>query len=143
MGLDWGKMIIPRWHVRAEGRKLVFDRPEVFGAYVQGLVEKGDLELSVQPWRKEKSLQQLRYVHGVIFALCSEASGYTRQEVKGLLKGEFLTEYITTKDGKKIAYVKSLADLTMRETSEFIDSCIILAAKHWNVVIPSAEQVSF
>jgi hypothetical protein len=134
-------MIIPRFHCRAEGRKLVFDRPEVFGAYVQGLVEKGDLELSVQPWRKEKSLQQLRYVHGVIFALCSEASGYTRQEVKGLLKGEFLTEYIEAPDGKKIAYVKSLADLTMPEMKEFIDDCIILAAKHWSCVIPDAEEV--
>ena len=134
-------MIIPRFHCRAEGRKLVFDRKEVFGAYVQGLMEKGDLELSVQPWRKEKSLQQLRYVHGVIFALCSEASGYTRQEVKGLLKGEFLTEYIKAPDGKEIAYVKSLADLTMTEMKEFIDNCIILAAKHWSVVIPDAEEV--
>lgn len=134
-------MIIPRFHCRAEGRKLVFDRPEVFGAYVQGLVEKGDLELSVQPWRKEKSLQQIRYVHGVIFALCSEASGYTRQEVKGLLKGEFLTEYAESPNGTKTTYVKSLADLTMREMSEFIDSCIILAAKHWSVVIPDAEEV--
>ena len=134
-------MIIPRFHCRAEGRKLVFDRPEVFGAYVQGLVEKGDLELSVQPWRKEKSLQQLRYVHGVIFALCSEASGYTRQEVKGLLKGEFLTEYIKAPDGKEIAYVKSLADLTMKQMTTFIEDVIILAASHWSCVIPDAEEV--
>ena len=134
-------MIIPRFHCRAEGRKLIFDRPEVFGAYVQGLVEKGDLELSVQPWRKEKSLQQIRYVHGVIFALCSEASGYTRQEVKGLLKGEFLTEHAKSPNGTKTAYVKSLADLTMAEMSRFIDDCIILAAKHWSVVIPDVEEV--
>ena len=134
-------MIIPRFHCRAEDRRLVFDRPEVFGAYVQGLVEKGDLELSVQPWRKEKSLQQIRYVHGVIFALCSESSGYTRQEVKGLLKGEFLTEYVVSPSGTKTAYVKSLADLTMKEMSDFIEECIILAAKHWGVVIPDADEV--
>ncbi len=134
-------MIIPRFHCRAEGRKLVFDRPEIFGAYVQGLVEKGDLELTVQTWRKEKSLQQIRYVHGVIFALCSEASGYTRQEVKGLLKGEFLTEYAVSPDGTETAYVKSLADLKMPEMSRFIEDCIILAAKHWGVVIPDAEDV--
>lgn len=134
-------MITPRWHVRAEGRKLVFDRPEVFGAYVQGLAEKGDLELTVQPWRKEKSLQQLRYIHGCVFALCSEASGYTRQEVKGLLKGQFLTDYVETSNGKKIAYVKSLADLTMKEMSIFIEDIIIFAASHWSCVIPSADEV--
>ena len=134
-------MITPRFHCRAEDRKLVFDRPEVFGAYVQGLVEKGDLELSVQPWRKEKSLQQLRYIHGVVFALCSEASGYTRQEVKGLLKGQFLTDYVETPDGKKVAYVKSVADLTMKEMSIFIEDIIIFAASHWSCVIPSADEV--
>ena len=135
-------MIIPRFHCRAEGRKLVFDRPEVFGAYVQGLVEKGDLELSVQPWRKEKSLQQLRYIHGVVFALCSETSGYTRKEVKGLLKGEFLTEWITSKTtGKEIPIVLSLADLTMPKMKIFIDDCIIFAAKHWSCVIPDVEEV--
>ena len=86
-------------------------------------------------------MQQLRYIHGVIFALCSEASGYTRQEVKGLLKGEFLTEYAESPNGTKTSYVKSLADLTMTEMKEFIDDCIILAAKHWSVVIPDAEEV--
>jgi len=134
-------MPIPRFHCRAEGRRLVFDRPEVFGAYVQGLAEKGDLELTVQPWRKEKSLQQLRYVHGVVFALCSEASGYTRQEIKGLLKGQFLTDYVESPDGKKVSYVKSLADLTMTEMKRFIDDVIIFAAKHWGCIIPDAEEV--
>lgn len=134
-------MIIPRFHCRAEGRKLVFDRPEVFGAYVQCLVEKGDLELSIQPWRKEKSLQQLRYIHGVIFALCSESSGYTRKEVKGLLKKEFLTKYAETPDGHKVSYVESVADLTMAEMSRFIDDCIIHAAKEWACVIPDANEV--
>ena len=135
-------MIIPRFHCRAEGRKLVFDRPEVFGAYVQGLVEKGDLELSVQPWRKAKSLQQLRYVHGCIFVLCSQASGYTVEEVKGLLKKEYLTEYVVSKKtGQEIPIVKSLADLTMTEMKEFIDDVKILAAKHWSCVIPDAEEV--
>ena len=134
-------MIIPRFHCRAEGRRLVFDRPEVFGAYVEGLAEKGDLELTVQPWRKEKSLQQLRYVHGIVFALCSESSGYTRQEVKGLLKGQFLTDYAETPDGRKVAYVKSLADLTMKEMNLFIDDVKIFAASHWSCVIPDSEEV--
>ena len=77
----------------------------------------------------------------MIFALCSESSGYTRQEVKGLLKGEFLTEYAESPNGTKTAYVKSLADLTMAEMSRFIEDCIILAAKHWGVVIPDADEV--
>jgi hypothetical protein len=137
------RMITPRFHFRiGDDGWPIYDRPEVVKAYLQGIAHKGDLEATFQPWRKEKSLQQLRYIHGVVFALCSQASGYTIPEVKGLLKGEFLTDYCITKDGKKLPYVKSLADLTMTEMREFIDECIILAAKHWSVVIPSPEEAT-
>jgi len=123
---------------------LVYDRPDLFCAYIQGIAEKGDLECTIQPWRKEKSLQQLRYLHGVVFVLCSQASGYTVNEVKGLLKGEFLTEYVVSKtSGKEISIVKSLADLTMRQMSTFIEDIIILAAKQWSIVIPSSDEATF
>jgi len=136
-------MVIPRFHFRLDKEGWpIYDRPEVVRAYLESIAHKGDLEASFQPWRKEKSLQQLRYIHGVIFALCAEASGYTREEVKGLLKSQFLTEYVTSPDGKKkLSYVRSLADLTMAEMSQFIDDCIILAAKHWSCVIPEPEEV--
>lgn len=135
-------MIIPRFHCRFEKDHLVYDRPDIFCAYIQSIAEQGDLEATFQPWRKEKSLQQLRYIHGIVFVLCSQASGYTVQEVKGLLKGEFLTDYVETKDGKKVAYVKSLADLTMKEMKQFIDDCIILAAKHWSCIIPDSDEAT-
>ena len=137
-------MIIPRFHCRFEKDQLVYDRVDLFCAYIQSIAEKGDLECTIQPWRKEKSLQQIRYIHGIVFVLCSQASGYTVKEVKGLLKGEFLTEYITSKiTGKEIPIVKSLADLTMAEMRQFIDDCIILAAKHWSCIIPSSEEAVF
>lgn len=120
---------------------MVFDRPEVFKAYIENISHKGDLELVIRPWRKEKSLQQLRYLHGVVFTIISEASGYTPIEVKGLLKGYFLTKYIKTPDGKEVPYVKSLADLDLDEMKQFIDDSIILAAKHWGCIVPSSEEV--
>lgn len=135
-------MITPRFHCRVEKDKLVFDRPEVFKAYIQNLSHKGDLELIIRPWQKEKSLQQLRYIHGVVFAIISDASGYTPEEVKGLLKGYFLTKYVKAPDGKEVPYVKSLADLTLDEMKQFIDDCIIMAAKHWGCVVPSPEEIT-
>lgn len=137
-------MILPRFHCRFEKDQLVYDRPDLFCAYIQGIAKHGDLEATFQPWRKEKSLQQLRYVHGVVFVLCSQSSGYTVQEVKGLLKGEFLTEYVVSKtSGKEISFVKSLADLTMAEMKQFIDDVIIHAAKYWKCVIPSSDEVTY
>ena len=137
-------MILPRFHCRFEKDHIVYDRPDLFCAYIQGIAEKGDLECTIQSWRKEKSLQQLRYLHGVVFVLCSQASGYTVKEVKGLLKGEFLTEYVKSKTtDKEIPIVKSLADLTMAEMSNFIEQVIILAAKQWSCVIPSSDEAVY
>lgn len=136
-------MIIPRFKCMFVKDHLVYDRPDIFCAYVQSIAEKGVLECTIQPWRKEKSLQQLRYVHGIVFVLCSQASGYTVMEVKGLLKGEFLTEYVVSKKtGKEIPIVKSLADLTMAEMKQFIDDCKILAAKYWRCVIPDSDEAT-
>ena len=137
-------MIHPRFKCMFVKDHLVYERPDLFCAYIQGIAEKGNLECTIQPWRKEKSLQQLRYVHGVVFVLCSQASGYTVKEVKGLLKGEFLTEYVVSKTtGKEIPIVKSLADLTMAEMSEFIESVIIFVAKNWSCVIPSSDEATY
>ena len=135
-------MIHPRFRCKFDKDHIVYERSDLFCAYVQSL--KGDLECTIQPWRKEKSLQQLRYVHGVVFVLCSQASGYTVNEVKGLLKREFLTEYVTSKTtGKEIPIVKSLADLTMAEMAKFIEDIIILAAKMWKCVIPSSDEATY
>ena len=135
-------MIHPRFKCKFEIDHIVYERSDLFCAYVQSL--KGDLECTIQPWRKEKSLQQLRYLHGVVFVLCSQTSGYTVNEVKGLLKGEFLTEYVTSKTtGKEIPIVKSLADLTMGEMAEFIENVIIFVAKNWGCVIPSSDEAIY
>ena len=135
-------MIHPRFKCKFDKDHIVYERSDLFCAYIQGL--KGDLECTIQPWRKEKSLQQLRYIHGIVFVLCSQSSGYTVNEVKGLLKREFLTEYVTSKTtGKEIPIVKSLADLTMKEMSQFIEDVIILAAKQWSVVIPSSDEATY
>jgi hypothetical protein len=135
-------MIVPRFKCKFDKDHLVYERPDIFCAYIQGIAEKGDIEATFQPWRKEKSLQQLRYVHGIVFVLCSQASGYTAMEIKGLLKSKFLTEYvISKKTGKEIPIVKSLADLTMTEMKQFIDDCKMLAAEQWSCVIPDSDDV--
>ena len=112
-----------------------------YEAYLAGLEGK-DVEIIVQRPQHSKSTNQLAYLHGVVFRLASEESGYTPNEVKGLLKGEFLTEYVVSKTtGKEIPIVKSLADLSVGQMAEFIDSCIILVAKNWHVVVPSPDTV--
>lgn len=114
---------------------------DVREAYFEGLEGKRVEEIVQKP-RKSKTLQQIRYVHGVIFHLISEETGIPMQVVKSILKEQFLTEYYEY-EGKPIKYVKSLADLKSDEMAQFIDDCIIVAAKHWHIVIPSPEEVAY
>ena len=124
------------------GIQFVADRPDVYFAYLQGLLNKS-VEVIIRIPKDNKSLQQLRYFHGVVCRIASEASGYTMPEIKGLLKGYFLNEYIKAPDGREIAWVPSLADLKKSEMSDFIDNCITLIATHWHAVVPSPEEINY
>ena len=132
--------IAPRFKAHAKNSALWWDRPTVVADYLQGLQDK-TLEVVIQPWREEKTLNQLAYLHGVVFKLASEASGYEINEVKDLLKRQFLTYIFTTKKGKQIELVPSLASLKKDVMSRFIDDCIRLCAKQWQCVVPPPEEV--
>lgn len=134
--------VVPKWRCTVKGGELSIDRPDVFAGWLRSQEGK-PLELTVKPQRDDKTGQQLRYFHGVICKLLSDHTGYTLPEMKGLLKGLFLTTYITSRVGcKEIPVVSSLADLTKREMTDFIEQCIVLAAK-LSVVIPSPETIEY
>ena len=132
-------MITPKFETIKKDGKWKVVRQDVFTAYKSGLPD-GEYELILQKKEHSKTLSQLAYLHGVVFAVASEASGYTREEVKGLLKGILLTRYVK-KNGKEISYVPSLADLKKAEMSSFIEDVIIHCAKEWSCVIPSPDEV--
>ncbi len=135
--------MIPKFRAKiVEGQPMIAVQQQCqYEAYLTGLEGK-DVDLIVQRQQRSKSLNQLAYLHGVVFRLASEESGYTPNEVKGLLKGEFLTEYVVSKTtGKEIPIVKSLADLKVGEMAKFIDDCIIIVAKNWHVVVPPPDTV--
>ena len=116
------------------------DRPEVRNAYLAGLEDKR-VEEKIGIPTESKTLRQLKYLHGVVFKYASESSGYSVEEVKGLLCDMYLKRQIESKrTGKIISYTPSLADLKKNEMSDFIESCIMLCAKEWHCVVPSPED---
>lgn len=130
----------PKFKGKIEKGVFVPDWPEQRQAYIEGLEGK-IVEEILQKYSEPKTYPQLKYFHGVVCKLASEASGYTVEEVKGLLKGEFLTRYVKSPTGKEVAWVPSLEGLKKFEMMKFIDDCIILCAKHWHIVIPPPNTV--
>lgn len=137
-------MLKPIFHGRIESNHFRVDdyQADQRRAYLQGLEGMKVVEIIQKP-EESKTHSQLAYFHGVVCKVASEASGYTIEEVKGLLKGEFLTRYVGSPTGKEVAWVPSLADLKKPEMSKFIDDCIILIAKHWHAVVPPPDGVSY
>jgi len=118
------------------------ERLPVFKAYIQGF-EGRQVECVLRKPQNPKTLQQLRYFHGVVCKVIANNTGYTQDEVKGLLKGHFLTEYVKGPTGKEVPIVPSLTDLKKIQMTEFIDQCITLAATHWHIVIPAPNEVNY
>lgn len=105
--------------------------------------EGQDVECIIQKPKDPKTMNQLAYFHGVVAKIASEASGYDMEEVKGLLKGYFLTKYIKAPDGQEVPFVPSLADMKKPDMSNFIEDCIRLIAEHWGAVVPAPGETDY
>ena len=75
----------------------------------------------------EKTWPQIKFFHGVVVKAVARAMGElfdadTLKYVKGVLKDLFLRVYI--ENGKDKFYIPSLRDLSKREMSAFITSCL-------------------
>ena len=133
---------VPKFKGMVKDGQFIPDRPKVYIPYLRAFDGKR-VEVTVKIPEVNKTNSQLRYFHGVVCKYISADTGYTLDETKGLLKGHFLTKYITGPTGKEVPYVPSLADMKKMEMCKFIDDCISLAAGHWHIVVPSPDEVDY
>jgi len=125
-----------RGHV--EAGKLKVDHRDEFVALVQRLEGK-EVELTLRRYRRQRSPNQNRYLHGVVIPLLAEHCGYDAEEMKTALKLRFLRNA----DGevKELPRVRSTADLSTAEMTEFIDRIRQLASEI-GCSIPSPTEVA-
>lgn len=126
--------IHPIFYGEILGGKITHDEPDKFITYLRTL--KGRVSICVKRAYKKRTLPQNSYLHGVVFKLASEASGYELEEVKGILK--------------YAAGIKSTADLSTVEEMEFIAFCqrfcitpIEQGGSGWDCYIPSPNEVDY
>lgn len=91
-------------------------------------------EISIKDIPNLKTLQQLRFVYGVVFKAISRASGYSVREVKRMMKNLFLRETIDNKKETKKRFFHNLkigghslwieSDKTLAEIAEIFDPSV-------------------
>ena len=118
-------------------------------SFLSQLPDSKDWQISITPYRKERSSPQNRYLHGVVYKTLSDALGFESSEVSEYLLGEYYGWYekalpgdrsesrpirTTTSDEKGNRSVLGKA-----EFAQYVDFCLRYGAEH-GIYIPSPEQ---
>ena len=131
--------VIPKFQAKVhDSGALAYVYPKAYTEHVKTLAGKV-VNVTIKPVQAAKTMPQLAYFHGPVCQIISNHTGYTIEEVKGVMKHQFLKKVVQTPKGE-LEIIRSLADLTKMEMMEFIDKCIMLAAQHWSLDIPSPNE---
>lgn len=106
-------------------------------ATIKKFLEGKDVEITIGPRQRKRSLSQNRYMWGIVYAMIAEAAGYTPEEAHEALKWRFLRQH---GDGP-IPTVRSTTDLTTVEMQEYLENCRQLAAELFGLYIPEPGEV--
>lgn len=98
------------------------------------------IELTLGKPEKPRSGQQNRYLHGIVMTLISEATGYTLEEAKEIVRAKFLSYEL--KVGDEIVTVgRSTASLNTKEFNLLVKQCQKWGAEDLDIYIPDPEEV--
>ena len=106
--------------------------------YREDVLKNEGKPVSIEIEGESKTLQQLRYVWGVIFKLVSEYTGFSPDEVSETYKKKFLS-YPKERDGKMYFFTRGLSTLKKEEMAEFIDKVIQHATSDLGLIIPDPD----
>lgn len=95
--------------------------------------------VSIEIESESKTLQQLRWLWGVVYKIVSEHTGFTPEEVSEVYKKKFLT-YYKGSGGKTYEFTKGLSSLKKDEMSAFIEKVIHHATTELNLIIPEPDR---
>ena len=96
-------------------------------------------------FKKDRSNNQNRYMHGLVFKMIAEEMGeYDEDHIKDLMKHKFLTYEVTTttKSGQVITEQKTkhTSELSTVEMEEFLFKCRHWAREWLKIQIPEPNE---
>jgi hypothetical protein len=143
--------IVPKFRCKARAGKIILSDRNQFDGYITSLGDKDDLELTVKPYKRNRSLRQNNSYWGIPVKILSEELGYSKEEIHAILTKKFLGFYkelkLPKKDGsidvELVKIVPSTTKLSTKEFCEFYDKIQIWASQEFSIVIPDPESIDF
>lgn len=100
-------------------------------------LEAKRVTVEVSAWRKSRSAQQNRYMHGVVIAILGEHLGYHADEMRAALAHKFLSEP-DSKTG--LLRIRGTSELSTVEFEEFLSRVRQWAGEELGVFIPLPNE---
>lgn len=118
---------------------LLYKNPTYYQQQLEQLKGKKKAYVTIETSGSGRSVQQNRYLWGVIYPVLAEATGYTTEEVHEWAKSALLQPRILKVGVKAVYAPKSTTSLTVGEMVEYVDKLISLAAELGATVPTMAE----
>ena len=113
-----------------------------YNLYLKSLPD-GKYEYTLRKPKKDasqRSIQQNRYLFGVVYKLISEETGYTDYEVHEIFKTLFLKKYLRI--GKKeIRITESTTKLNTKEFESYCESIRMWCSSNLGFSIPEPNEI--
>lgn len=122
--------------------KLEISNKEAYNPWVRSLQDNEDIVIKLNIAKDYKSNRQLRLTYAC-FRILSDRLGYTVEEIKGLMKLHQGLSACSMIEGKEVHFSKSLADMSKKELSEFIETMDRWSYQTLNVKLLSNDDIVF
>lgn len=122
----------------SDSGKLSFDDSDIVRNWL--LRHSGKkVDLTFQSHSETKTQPQYGYLFGHIIPQIADYTGYSEEEVYGVLKYKFLRKQIDYRDGQPVFSVSSLSDssITKEVMAKFIGDCIAFGTELGAEIYPS------
>jgi len=88
--------------------------------------------LQIKKYRPQRTLPQNAYLHGIVFTVLSNHTGYTLEEIKDAMKQKFASKI----DDKGLVIVEQTSKMSTSRMVQFIEDICRFAATELDCYIP-------
>ena len=131
----------PLFWAKIKNNELAWHDKSRLKEYLRSFKEEQELEIVIRKFKKNRTLPQNSWYHGVILPLISDTTGFTEDECCEVLRKKFLSYQKAGRDNKMHRFTRSTADLTTAEFSAYIEQVIRFASMELGIVVPDPHKV--
>jgi hypothetical protein len=109
--------------------------------HIQSLDHDRDWRVTIEEYRKKRSLDQNAYIHAVPLKMMSDATGYTVEDIKTYLCGEFSGWTESEVFGRKrLKPNLHTSQMNTKQMAEFIEFLVWYGADKMGLTIPYPSE---